>query len=129
MTPIDIVEAQFDDEGDIAFAAEFPIEPYGKALFTSPDNSEASRSILEDLSKHWDELWPVMRGRLEQGIADYGVDLDLFSRPFVASVAPMEEDVFMSDEADIFVSFDFDDVPVWYFFIRGSHLAHFQPVF
>jgi hypothetical protein len=70
-----------------------------------------------------------MRVRLEQGIADYEVDLDLFSRPFFASVAPMEKDVFMSDEADIHVRFDFDDLPVWDFFILGSHLAHFQPVF
>ena len=129
MTKIDIVEAQFDDEGDIAFAAEFPVDPYGEALFASPDNSEESRRVLHDLAQHWPELWPVMRQRLEQGVAECALDLDLATRPFTASVTPMEEDVFMSDKADIHVRFDFDDFPVWDFFIQSNHLVHFQPVF
>ena len=125
---IEIFETEFG-EGDIALAAEFPVEPYGQALFASLDATENSRKILQELADAWRELWPKMRQRLEQGIVGYKIELDLSSRPFIASVCPMEKGVFMSDEADIFVRFDFDDVPVWDFFIRGSHLAHFQPVF
>ncbi len=131
MIQIEILEASFEDGHDLAFAADFPVEPYGDAQFAAQDNSEESRKLLQDLADNWRVLWPKMRARLEKGIADYRVKLDLSRCEFLATVAAVEEGCYKSDEADIIVRFDFEavPVPVWYFFIRGGHLAHFQPVF
>jgi hypothetical protein len=111
--------------------ATFPVEPYGLAQLGAEDNSEESRKLLQDLADNWTVLWPKMRDRLENGIADYGVKLNLSGCEFLATVAAVEEGCYKSEEADIFVRFEFETepVPVWDFFIRGSHLAHFQPVF
>jgi hypothetical protein len=131
MTRIEIFEAQFEDHDDVAFVADFPVEPYGLAQLGAQDNSEESRKLLQDLADNWTVLWPKMRDRLENGIADYGVKLNLSGCEFLATVAAVEEGCYKSEEADIFVRFEFETepVPVWEFFIRGSHLAHFQPVF
>ena len=131
MTRIQIFEASFEDEHDVAFAADFPVEPYGDAQFGAQDKSEESHKLLQDLADNWTVLWPEMRDHLQKGITAYQVKLDLSTCEFLATVAAVEKDCYKSEEADIFVRFDFEavPVPVWDFFIRGSRVAHFQPVF
>jgi hypothetical protein len=130
MTQIEIFEAEFDED-DWACCAYFPVEPYGRVQLAAQDTSLVSRKLLQDLADNWSGLWPKMRNQLEKGIASYRVQLDLSKSEFFATIGAVEEGCYKYEEANIHVSLNFPDVPVpvWDFFIRGSHIAHFQPVF
>lgn len=130
MTQIEIFEAEFDGD-DWACCAYFPVEPYGRVQLAAQDTSQGSRKLIQDLADNWTVLWPKMRDRLKKGITSYGVELDLSRSEFFATIGAVEEGCYKFEEADVYVEFNFTDVPVpvWDFFIRGSRIAHFQPVF
>lgn len=126
----EIQRVEFEN-GDVAFAVELPIPPYGEGYFVAPDVSKASESLLRELSHNWDRLWPTMFELFRKAVKDYDVDVAFNVDEFIGTVQQLEDGVFMSDEADIFVRIRpaSECVPVWDYFIRGSEVVHFQPVF
>lgn len=130
MTQIEIFEAEFDED-DWACCAYFPVEPYGRVQLAAQDTSQVSRNLIQELADHCTVLWPKMWDQWQRGIASYSVQLDLSGSEFFATIYAVEEGCYKYEEANILVSFNFPDmpVPIWDFFIRGSHIAHFQPVF
>lgn len=129
MTEIQIIEKIFEGTTEAVVAAEFPVEPHGQAWFFAEDVSNESRKILQDLALHWSELWPVIRQKLVHEIADYDTEQHLTTQPFIADVLSLEEGIYMADQADILVRFDFGDVPLWDAYTRNADVVHFQAVF
>lgn len=129
MTEIQIIEKIFEGVTEVVAAAEFPVEPYGRAWFAAEDTSDESRKILQDLALHWSELWRVIRQKLVHEIDNYGTEQDLTTQPFVVDVMSLEEGIYMADQADILVRFDFGDVPLWDAYTRNTDVVHFQAVF
>lgn len=41
----------------------------------------------------------------------------------------MEQGVYMGDRSDVCISLDFEEAPLWDYFIKGTEIVHFQPVF
>lgn len=123
-----IEETDFGD-GDRAYTVELPIVPYGTALFTAPDLTPASRKLLVDLINRWDALWPDMLEQLQERMTDYDIDQKLGEDEFMGFVSPMEKDVYMGDKSDVHLRLDFDQAPLWDYFLKGSTIVHFQPVF
>ena len=116
-----------DDEA--AAAIHLPIEPHGLALFVAPDTSPDSGKLIDEVVAVWPELWPKMKTYLETEMKDYGVEAVLGRDEFTGSLGRMTPDVFMGDQSDIMIRLEFEEPPVWDFFIRGSTIAHSQPVF
>jgi hypothetical protein len=125
---MDIVEMDFG-EGDIAYAANFPVEPYGSALFAAEDSSDTSKAKLKEVIQGWPELWPDIRKLLTDGIEHDGLEIKLGSDDFIGFVTGLEEDVYKGDVADTFLRIEFVDPPVWDFFIQGDSIVHSQPVY
>lgn len=123
-----IVEMDFG-EGDIAYAANFPVEPYGAAIFAAENTSDESKAKLEGVIQAWPELWPDIRKLLKDGIEHDGLEIDLGSDDFIGFVTGLEADVYKGDVADTFLRIEFDDPPVWDFFIQGDTVVHSQPVY
>ncbi|MBX3739595.1 MAG: hypothetical protein KF712_01285 [Akkermansiaceae bacterium] len=123
-----IKKTDFGD-GDIAFTVLLPVPPFGDADFAAPDTSRSSRDLLSDLITRWEQLWPDILERMQKGIEDYGTDQRLGSDEFMVSVSPMEKDVYMGDRSDVHLRIEFDEVPLWDYFLKGSEIVHHQAVF
>lgn len=126
MEPFDV---QFEN-GDVRTAIELPMEPYGEKLIYADDNSEESRNILQQFSAIWPQLWPEMRGRLEDLAMNHldletPVDVDTL----VGQVTKTSPGKFMGDRADYYLTLESDDHPDWDYFFRDGQIVHFQPVF
>lgn len=125
----DIFEANLG-EGDHAYAVMLPVEPHGETVCMAPDNSADSKTLLEELCSHWYTLWPVILEKLEYGIADTGLEEQTVAEgEFIATVSRTQKGYFMADQADIYLSLEFEGPPQWDCFIKGDQLVHFQPVF
>ena len=121
---------QFDfGDGDVALVVELPISPFGSAPITTDDTSDESRGILEALIHGWDELWPEMLERLQEDMKGYGCEQKLGRDEFQGSISRMDPDCYMGDQSDYYLSLQFDEPPIWDFFLKGTKIVHFQPVF
>ena len=121
---------EFDfGEGDRAYAVELPIPPFGSARFAAADTSTDSRRILMNLIGSWDELWPDMRELLVERMESSAVEQKLGVHEFVGSLSRMEPDCYMEDRSDLFLRLEFEEPPLWDFFLKGRQIVHFQPGF
>ena len=112
-----------------AAAVYLPIEPHGLALFVAPDSTPDSTKLIDEIVAVWPELWPKVKGYLDTEMKRCGVEAVLGQDEFIGSLARMTPDVFMGDQSDIIIGLEFEDPPLWDFFIRGSNIVHSQPVF
>jgi hypothetical protein len=112
-----------------AAAIHLPIEPHGLALFVAEDNSADSKQLINEVVAVWPELWPKMRAYLDIEMKGYGLKTVLGRDEFIGSLGRMTPDVYMGDQSDIMIRLEFEEPPVWDFFVRGSTIAHSQPVF
>ncbi|MES2924730.1 MAG: hypothetical protein V4819_24465 [Verrucomicrobiota bacterium] len=123
-----IEEFDFGD-GDRALMITLPIAPFGEAEFVAPDVSDDFRSLLLEVAANWDALWPDMLERLQDGISGYNLPTRLGSDEFLGGISRMEQGVYMGDRSDVCISLDFEEAPLWDYFIKGTEIVHFQPVF
>lgn len=108
-----------------------PIPPNGDIQLTVFKSSEY-RAMLEEINSNWDDLWPKLKSRLEEGTGKdgYNTEQRIDGESFSMQADLVESDAFMSDESDYVISFSFEkEVPVWDAFIRGKEVTHFQPVY
>ena len=117
------------DAGDIAFSTEFLTKPFGSSIFAAEDVSADSKKILEDLISWWDLLWPNMLDKLQNGIEGYETGQKLGVDEFVGSVSGVDPECYMGDKSDIHLRLEFEEPPLWDYFLRNGKIAHFQPVF
>ena len=117
--------------GDVAYGVALPIPPYGDGYFVAPDVSSDSENLLRDLHSGWTTLWPELLSSMKQAAKEYDVDLAFEADEFIGMVQHLDDDVFMGDKADVMIGIRPNEnaVPEWHFFIRGSEIVHFQPVF
>jgi len=127
-TPIEISEVDFGD-GDVAFAADLPIPPFGEAGFTTEDLSPAAREALEKVGSWWPRLWPDVLDRLEAGIVDHGLPLKLEQSEFTGIVIPVEEDDAPAKAGDIHVSLQFDEEIQWELLLRDARVVRSEVAF
>lgn len=116
-------------QGGAAAAVHLPIEPHGLAMFVAPDISADSNGLIDKVVAVWPELWPKVRTYLETEMREYGVEAVLGRDEFTGSLDWMTGDVYMGDQSDIMIRLEFDEAPLWDFFIRNSTIVHSQPVF
>ena len=119
---------EYDEDGPAA-AIHLPIEPHGLALFVAPDDTTDSHTLIDEIVAVWPQLWPKMRGYLNTEMKGYGVEAVLGRDEFIGSLDRMTPDVYMGDKSDIMIRLEFKNPPLWDFFIRGTIIAHSQPVF
>jgi hypothetical protein len=118
-----------------ACCLELPIPPYGNALIVGDDTSEDSKVVLRMLESDWNELWPEMLSQLKETMENLDLEIDLSELEFRGRASRMTPGFWLADKSDIFLSFNFGDVPGWDsspnwdYFIRGAKVVHFQPVF
>ena len=109
------------------------IAPYGRLEIVGEPVA------LALLKRNWADLWPSVKRHLKGMLKDIERDFDppvrLKACKWTAGVGPLEPDVFMGDEADLFLRIRLeespapeDDLPVWDFFIKGTAIVHSQPV-
>ncbi|MHB0961533.1 MAG: hypothetical protein ACYC0X_26445 [Pirellulaceae bacterium] len=127
---VEIEELDFGN-GDTAYGVVLPITPYGEAYFVAPDVSMASEGLLRELGGVWHGLWPDMLSSMQEGAKQYSRELLINPDEFIGSVQHLDADVFMGDKADLMIAVRPNEqvVPQWHFFVRGSKILHFQPVF
>lgn len=129
-TPKPFSKSTFDLGGEGSAAAiHLPIEPHGVAVFVAPDASIDSNKLINEVVAVWHELWPTMRTYLKTEMEEYGVDAVLGTDDFIGSINRMSPDVFMGDQSNIMIRLEFEEPPLWDFFIRGAAIVHSQPVF
>ena len=116
-------------EGESASAVYLPIEPYGLALFVAPDTSLDSHNLLDEVAAVWEELWPPMRTYLDTTMKAYGVEAELGRDEFIGSLGRMTPTAAFGGRSDIMIRLEFEEPPLWDFFVKGSAIAHSQPVF
>jgi hypothetical protein len=101
------------------------IPPYGSMRMIDASGGDA----LSVFAANWGELWPKVRSNLEEMCEYSGKSDDLKAPVWTAEGEWLESDVFMSDEADLFLRIVLREVPVWDFYIKDTEIVHCQPVF
>jgi len=101
------------------------IPPYGSMRIVDESGGDA----LSVFAANWDVMWPKIRSNLEEMCEYSGRSEDLKAPVWMAEGEWLEPDVFMSDEADLFLSIILRKAPVWDFFIKDNEIVHCQPVF
>lgn len=124
----EIEEFDFGD-GDVALGAEFSIAPFGTALIVAEDVSDDSRRIMKTLIAGWENLWPEMLDLLQDGMEDYEVEQKLGRDEFMGSIGRMKPGCYMGDKSDFHLRLEFDEPPLWDYFLKGTNIVHFQSVF
>jgi hypothetical protein len=125
----EINECDFGD-GDIALVVELPIPPFEMVSVAAEDTSEVSRSMLEDLVRGWGHLWPDMLDRLQDSMTRYyDCDQVLGRDEFMGSICRMSPEFYMGDKSDYMLRLEFDEPPLWDFFLKDNQIIHFQSVF
>lgn len=128
-TDPEISECDFG-EGDVALVVELPIPPFEMVSIASEDTSEGSRNMLEDLVRGWYDLWPDMLDRLHDSIERYDDCEQVLGRDeFMGSICRMSPGFYMGDKSDYMLRLEFDEPPLWDFFLKDNLIIHFQPVF
>ena len=127
LSAMDIFEGEQDD-GTSVLAVELPMEPLGRKRIYA-ENTEDSRTMLQELSADWLRLWPQIRSLFEDSAKELDLDNPVDSETLVGQVGRLEPGVFMADRCDIYLSLSSDDHPDWDFFLRDGQIIHFQPVF
>lgn len=115
--------------GDIAFYTELLVPPLDPVWFVAPDTSDDSRALLTEWIRDSKRLWPEVLGQLQQQIEDWEVDQALGRDEFLVSISRMDEDDFMGDQSDIHLRLEFEDPPLWDYYLRDGKIVHVQPVF
>lgn len=126
--PPEIEEFDFGD-GDIAACVTLSITPFGETEFFAPDTSDDSKLLLRELIGAWGDLWPEMLEKLQDGMEGYEVGIKLGADEFIGSSQRTKPGYFMSDESDSYLRLEFDEPPLWDYYLRESKIVHFQPVF
>jgi len=116
-------------EGDKAWGVELSIKPFGSTLFTTEDIGAESKALLSSIIESWNTVWPEMLDKLQDGIDGYNTDQKLGDDEFIGAVSHMNPDCYMGDKSDIFVRLEFEEAPLWDYFLRDGKIVHFQPVF
>lgn len=116
-------------DGDRAWGVELPTKPFDSALFATDDLSADSKALLLEIVGWWDSLWPEMLDRLQDGISGYETNQKLGADEFIGALSRTDEDCFMGDKSDIFLRLEFQEPPLWDYFLRDGEIVHFQPVF
>src|SRR5262245_5854854 len=138
MPKFEISEYQLNT-GVAALGVELPIAPYGDVLMHGDDTSENCRALLVEIIGTWERLWPTMRKRLQECNENLATPVIIRPGTHLACVARTQKGCFMADKSDIYLSLEFaasetvsedaDAPSQWDYFIRGSRVVHFQPVF
>ena len=103
------------------------IAPYGTLEVYAP---EAQPDGLLFLERNWPELWPVIRGKLEDRCTRLGIRKELEQPDWVGAIPRLEPGVFMADKAELLLSLSIGEKsPEWDFFLTGITVIHFQPVY
>jgi len=124
-----ISECDFGD-GDIALVVELPIPPFETVSIASEDTSSESRNMLEELVRDWDRLWPDMLERLQDSMTRYEDCEQVLGRDeFMGSICRMSPESYMGDKSDYLLRLEFDEPPLWDFFLKDIQIIHFQPGF
>ena len=76
-------------DGDIALAVKMSITPHGEGYVVAPDDTDASKALLEDIRKSWPELWPKMISYINEAKEDYNVEVE-FDSTFMATIQELE---------------------------------------
>lgn len=122
--------------GERLYRAKVQIPPHGTCFLVSEDSSESSLANLISIARQWDELWPAMSKFIETEGAEYGCDSQISGTQdhdgdgiLSVGVGLIRKGEYLSDKANILVSIEFDDPPLWNFFIKDNQIIHAQPVF
>lgn len=59
----------------------------------------------------------------------YGCDQELGRDEFMGLISRMDPECYMGDKSDYFLRLEFDEPPLWDFFLKGTKIVHSQPVF
>jgi hypothetical protein len=117
-------------DGDVALVVELPIPPFAAVPIVTEDCSDDSRSVLDALIQGWEELWPEMLARFQVDIKRLSCgEQELGRDKFMGSISRMDPEGYMGDKSDCFLRLQFDEPPYWDFFLKGTEIVHFQPVF
>jgi hypothetical protein len=116
-------------DGDEALVVELPIPPFETVAIATEDCSDDSRLVLDALIQDWEELWPEMLTRLQEDMKGYGCEQELGRDEFMGSISRMDPECYMGDKSDYFLRLEFDEPPLWDFFLKDAKIVHFQPVF
>jgi hypothetical protein len=100
------------------------IPPYGTAQVDC--DSKATSRALEN---NWATIWPEALQLLKDRMQNLDIEIDLSQMELVGSAVRTESGKFMSDKSDIYLSLSYGEAPDWDYFIRGTTIVHFQPVF
>jgi hypothetical protein len=112
------------------------IPPYGRMRILGEDNDGA----LSTFRKDWQKLWPTVKRKLKGMLREYNESFDtpirLTQQKWLGLGCKLEPDVFMGDQADLYLRIQFEEpadwedaFPTWDFFINGTSVVHCQPVF
>lgn len=115
--------------GDEALVVELPIPPFETVSIATEDCSDDSRSVLDALIQDWEELWPEMLSRLQEDMKSDGCEQELGRDEFMGSISRLNPECYMGDQSDHFLRLEFDDPPLWDFFLKDGKIVHFQFVF
>lgn len=116
-------------DGDTAWVVELPIPPFETVPIATEDCSDDSKSVLNVLIQGWELLWPEMLSRLQEDMKGYGCEQELGRDEFMGSISRMDPECYMGDKSDYFLRLEFDEPPLWDFFLKDTTIVHFQPVF
>jgi hypothetical protein len=128
----EIWTVELDDGSQCLALVGVPVPPYGAIVIKADGSAAGDETFLKTIQSAWPELWPQMREKLLSKIAAYQVDVDPSRDDFGACAGWTDPDTYQGDVSDIHLSFEFycePGYPVWDFFIRGTNIVHFQPVF
>jgi hypothetical protein len=122
--------------GETLYRIKAQNPPHGTCFLVSEDSSDSSLSNLISIARQWDELWPAMFKFIETEGAEYGCDSPISGTQdhdgdgiLSVGVGLIREGEYLSDKANVLVSIEFDEPPLWNFFIKDNQITHAQPVF
>lgn len=117
-------------DGDVALVVELSIPPFETVPIVAEDGSEDSRSVLDALIQGWEELWPEMLASFQEDMERLSCgEQELGRDKFMGSISRMDPECYMGDKSDYHLRLQFDHPPYWDFFLNGTRIVHFQPVF
>jgi len=108
------------------------IAPYGRMKIVGEEGDDG----LALLKHNWASLWPAVKRDIERMRKNHEAPVRFETCKWMADGHRLEPDVFMSDQADLFLRIRLeacpepeDALPVWDFFIKGTDIVHCQPVY
>jgi hypothetical protein len=103
------------------------IPPYGRMrMYFRADEPDLLKLVKSD----WPVLWPAVRAALQERCASYDRGEMLKLPRWISWAGRLEPDAWKYDEADYAFGIQMNgEWPIWDFFIKGTDIAHHQPVF